>query len=1111
VSGSEHMQDAQIPEGPRTATFSEGGGSDAVTGPVSATGTTMGRSLEPWGPGGATGLRVRGELVGRYVVLSLLGTGGMGAVYAAYDPELDRKVALKLLRPNAAAVDSVRLLREARALAKLAHPNVVSVFDVGTVGAEVFIAMEFIEGATVTRWLRQRKRSVREVLDLFLAAGRGLAAAHAAHLIHRDFKPDNMMVGGDGRVRVMDFGLARAVEPADVPVEDTLASDSQPVADVRLTREGTLLGTPAYMAPEQWQRGQIEAWTDQFAYCVALWEALFGRRPFRGGSLYTLMLSVTNGEIDAPSRRGSRVPAFLRRVLERGLSRAPEQRFPTMDALLAAIARGQARQRTGWVLVGLGTIGLVILMFLGVRTQRAAECDAHGAQIAEVWNDEAKAALRATLVATDVSYAGSTYEKAVPQIDRWTATWSVMRTRVCREAQIDGTRSPELYELSTACLDDRRDALAGLLEVLGDSTATDVQLVLPAIAGLEQVGPCAEQGLLERRPEPPSGGARQQVEALRRELMRVQGLLASGRYGQGLARAEALLASAEALGYRPLAIEARAMVGNLAAHAELLDHGEEALRRVYLEAGSGGVDELAARAAVQLVSTVGIGRARPAEGLLWSLPAEMLIRRLGQERGLLGASLFNNLAMVHSVQSAFEQALRFNEQALAIREEVLGPDHPEVATTLTNLAVVQRALGSYDAASASYGRALAIGEAALGPDHPSVATTLNNLGLLYLTQGLYGQSQSALARALAIRQTALGAQHIEVATTLNNLGYLHYIRGNYREAQDLLERALAIREAALGSDHREVATTLSNLGLLRLTLGDHEGARALFTRTFTIRERALTAGHPGMGSIYNNLGVLSHARGDHEDAQKMLAKALAIRKEKFGPKHLDVALSLHSLAAVRDAQGAGEEGLTLAREALTIAESVLGPEHPDVANFLNALALVQRSRDRDAARALAGRALDISSRTRGTQHTVTAVSLYLLGAVHLDRGELTEAQVRLAEALTIWETGLGPDVPEVADALVSLGEVELRRGAADIAVPLFERAVRIRRLRAGVRGHKLGLALFGLARALHDSPPGRGRDVDRARILAMEAAEAFRAAGAAAQGDLAAVESWVAR
>ena len=206
--------------------------------------------------------------IGRYVALSLLGMGGMGTVYAAYDPDLERKVALKLVRSHASRTDGARLLREARALARLSHPNVVSVHDVGAVdgsdGAEVFIAMEFVEGVTVARWLGQRPRSTREILDVFLAAARGLSAAHAAGLVHRDLKPDNMMVGDDGRTRVMDFGLARAARapaPELHPDDSQTRGDGGPI-DARLTRDGALLGTPPYMAAEQWHGRDVDARTD---------------------------------------------------------------------------------------------------------------------------------------------------------------------------------------------------------------------------------------------------------------------------------------------------------------------------------------------------------------------------------------------------------------------------------------------------------------------------------------------------------------------------------------------------------------------------------------------------------------------------------------------------------------------------------------------------------------------------------------------------------------------------------------------------------------------------------------------------------------------------------
>src|SRR5450432_3255863 len=303
----------------------------------------------------AAAILERGQAIDRFVVLGLVGRGGMGEVYAAYDPELDRKVAIKLLRARSEAADGkTRLLREAQAIAKLQHPNVVVVYDVGTYGDSVFIAMEFVEGRTVSGWLEAGRRTRREILDVSLAAGRGLAAAHAAGLVHRDFKPDNVMVTNDGQVRVMDFGLARQVAeaaaearaaaaslaaaadaraaegvPRDQDHDDADADAPRPSAasasnkylSVKLTQSGAMLGTPAYMAPEQFAVAPTDARTDQFSYCVALYEALGGARPFAGETFLTLMTNVTTGAVTPPYRP---VPTWLRKVLLRGLATSPD-------------------------------------------------------------------------------------------------------------------------------------------------------------------------------------------------------------------------------------------------------------------------------------------------------------------------------------------------------------------------------------------------------------------------------------------------------------------------------------------------------------------------------------------------------------------------------------------------------------------------------------------------------------------------------------------------------------------------------------------------------------------------------------------------------------------
>ncbi|MFP2929901.1 protein kinase domain-containing protein, partial [Pyxidicoccus sp. 3LG] len=287
----------------------------------------------------------RGATLARYVVLERIGAGAMGVVYAAYDPELDRKVALKVLRPEGRQVEELRLrlVLEAQALARLSHANVVSVHDVGSHGDCVFLAMELVDGVTLAEWLKT-PRSWQEVLRVFTEAGRGLAAAHAAGLVHRDIKPANVLVGKDGRARVTDFGMARPLNrgPAasprvgpDLPLSPSPSTASPPVTP--LTRTGALLGTPAYMAPELLTGRRADALSDQFSFCVALHEALYGVRPFEGSSLEEVARAALEGRV-RPAVPGTKVPAWVRRAVLRGLKPRPEERYPSMEPLLAALA-----------------------------------------------------------------------------------------------------------------------------------------------------------------------------------------------------------------------------------------------------------------------------------------------------------------------------------------------------------------------------------------------------------------------------------------------------------------------------------------------------------------------------------------------------------------------------------------------------------------------------------------------------------------------------------------------------------------------------------------------------------------------------------------------------
>ena len=346
----------------------------------------------------------RGDEVGRFVILDRIGHGGMGVVFAAYDPKLDRKVALKLLRSSddsstAPEEAQARLLREAQAIAQQSHPNVISVYDVGTYKSEVYIAMEFVDGDTLTGWLKKWDRPWRDRLDKFLEAGRALAAAHGGGLVHRDFKPDNVLVGTDERVRVMDFGLARslfhdqttAVSPDGV---FTLKVDGVSELNRSLTKTGAMVGTPRYMAPEQFLGRDTDARSDQFSFCVALYEALYHQHPFEGETARPLIESLDNTPPRPPPR--SRVPQWLFRVLERGLHVEPAQRYSSMDLLLQdATPRRAQFPRRRWIAAAttLAAVAILLAIYLW-QSRRETEAARSAAHAAEKDRDLATAATR---------------------------------------------------------------------------------------------------------------------------------------------------------------------------------------------------------------------------------------------------------------------------------------------------------------------------------------------------------------------------------------------------------------------------------------------------------------------------------------------------------------------------------------------------------------------------------------------------------------------------------------------------------------------------------------------------------------------------------------------
>ena len=368
-----------------------------------------------------------GDTLGRYRLERPLGIGGMGVVHCAFDPDLERRVALKVLRKTDRGDEArMRLLREARALARLTHPNVVGVHEVGSAEGRDYVAMELIDGDNLDAWLKAHKRAPRDIVAAFMAAGRGLAAAHAAGLVHRDFKPHNVLRAHGGRIVVTDFGLARGVENAGAP---QVPSGEVPK---EITVTGSLVGTPAYMAPEQWDNGPVGPAADQFSFCVALWEALTGERPFQGDDFESLKQQIRRG---AAALDTSKLPRRLRRPLRRGLDPDPAKRYPSMNALLAALTRAERRPGVAFAIVG-GAVVLAAVVAL-IASSRSAEpsCERPVLDPATVWSrDQAAAFARADQV------------PAAEAIEADLQKWQAVRARACSAAA--GTREPEL-----ACLD----------------------------------------------------------------------------------------------------------------------------------------------------------------------------------------------------------------------------------------------------------------------------------------------------------------------------------------------------------------------------------------------------------------------------------------------------------------------------------------------------------------------------------------------------------------------------------------------------------------------------------------------------------------------------------
>jgi serine/threonine protein kinase/tetratricopeptide (TPR) repeat protein len=751
----------------------------------------------------------RGSSVGRYIVLDRLGAGAMGIVYAAYDPELDRKIALKLLRAQTTAGDQARrqarMVREAKAIAKVSHPNVVAIFDVGVHQGQVFMAMEHLAGGTLRAWMTAKKRSWREIVAMFVEVGRGLAGAHAEGLIHRDFKPDNVLLDKNGTPKVVDFGLVRLSAIEDMSESGAVRADegaprpaARPSDEGALTRTGALTGTPAYMAPEQFGAKGVDERTDQFAFCVSIYEALYGERPFAGHNVIALADSVLHGRVREASK-DSQVPGWVRRAVVRGLSVVPGRRFATLEQLITVLANDPANRRRRLAIAGATAATLVAAVGVTHRlgsTERPS-CKAGAARLAGIWEpgpgaSERKTAIHRAFAASGKSYAEQAFTGAAKLLDQYVSRWTGMYTEACEATHVRGEQSAEVLDLRMACMKERLGNVSALSDVFSAADGKVVENAVSAAAALPSLDRCADVPALRAVVKPPEDAAtRKRVDDLRIELANLIALRDSGQCARATPKADSLIADVRTVGYQPLLADtlfASAQLGVYCSGSELM---LQRFKDAYRAANASRNDEVAAEAAA-LVSTFANNRLKQISvAQEWFVVAQGAVSRLGRET-MANAMLALSESILSGTNHDYPRALKAADHSIDITRRLLGPDDPLTIGWEADKGDLQVAAGRLDEALKTDVATREQFQRVLGREHPRVALVSSNEGEVLNLLGRHTEAAVAYERAIQIfRQSGTGAE--VVAFALVGLGRARLGEKQPSAAVAPLEEALAHR------------------------------------------------------------------------------------------------------------------------------------------------------------------------------------------------------------------------------------------------------------------------------------------------------------------------------
>ncbi|MGB1016011.1 MAG: protein kinase domain-containing protein, partial [Nannocystaceae bacterium] len=733
----------------------------------------------------------------------------MGAVFAAFDPELDRRIALKLLHTqhNFAQAEE-RLLREAQALAKLSHPNIVAVYDVGHHGSQVFMAMEFIRGQTLGSWMREhRGGTIQPVLDMLTMAGRGLAAAHASGMVHRDFKPENVLVGEDGRPRVVDFGLVALPLQAQHP-------SARSVSHVDLTATGAVMGTPAYMAPEQFLGATADARSDQFAYCVVLYESLYGHRPFAGDTFPVLSANVLAGRHRGFSR-SQRHPRRLAQLIARGLATKPENRWPSMDELLRELSRESPWKRArNLALTSLAVGGALTIGIVGPWNQSVGACPDRERPFAKIWTPEIAGAVTASIQQTGAAYAATIAEKITTQLGHYQDQWTSVYRSTCDALDAEPLASNRVAQL--ACLDQRRREFSATVAVLHHADESLIAEATNAVAMLSPPEQCLDPRRASSFPKLPRDPTRAAaIIRLRGKLAEINFLWRTASFTKARTKLNEVEPSVVEVNDVFLTFETQIIRAELLGRSRQLDEATQLLTQVWRDALATNHDGIALTARL-ITAELNSARASAFPQTFAILEdVHALILRLGYDspKGEVYARYLISLGHALERVSKRTEARPHLERALALVESLYPEGHPLATKVLSRIAILEMGSGN-GALALEYGRSVVVRhEAALAPNHPQVAGALNNFAVIAREAKAFDEAINAQERAIHIWLANREDPRVDanVAMGYQNLAKTYLKIGDYEQARKAYRAELELRRKLEGERSWAVADLYANV------------------------------------------------------------------------------------------------------------------------------------------------------------------------------------------------------------------------------------------------------------------------------------------------------------